>query len=107
MTAKPVAGSAGSSVSIALRPEMLSMGEGGGTDVLRGSVEDVTFLGAVVRIRVRIGDGGPVVSVDTFNDPNLSVPTHGETVAVSFPKEAVLVLETAPVQTTETLIAEG
>ena len=75
--------------------------------MLRGTVADVTFLGAVVRIRVRLGDGGPVVSVDTFNDPNLTVPVFGATVSVSFPREAVLVLETPPVQSAEALIAEG
>ncbi|HTC85981.1 MAG TPA: ABC transporter ATP-binding protein [Candidatus Acidoferrum sp.] len=106
-TAKPIQSIGGSSLSIALRPEMLSMGEGGGADILRGKVEDVTFLGAIVRIRVRVGDGGPVISVDTFNDPNLSVPAHGAAVSVSFPKEAVLVLERPPAQTAEALIAEG
>jgi len=105
-TSKPVAGRAGSSIAIALRPEMLSMGEGGGPDILRGTVEDVTFLGSIVRIRVHVGDG-PLLSVDTFNDPNLTVPVHGATVSVSFPKEAVLVLEAPPVESAETLIAEG
>jgi putative spermidine/putrescine transport system ATP-binding protein len=102
-----VAAATGSTTSVAMRPEMLSMGEGGGSNVLRGAVEDVTFLGAVVRIKVRIGDAGPIVSVDTFNDPNLSVPAHGAIASISFPKEAVLVLEAPPVNTTEALIAEG
>jgi putative spermidine/putrescine transport system ATP-binding protein len=106
-TAKPVASRTGTTTPVAMRPEMLSMGEAGGSNVLRGTVQDVTFLGAVVRIRVSIGEGGPTMSVDTFNDPNLTVPAHGERVSVSFPKEAVLVLETPPPDTAETLIAEG
>ena len=48
----------GAKQPIAIRPEMLSMGEGGGANVMRGTVEDVTFLGSVVRIRVRTAADG-------------------------------------------------
>jgi putative spermidine/putrescine transport system ATP-binding protein len=107
-TAGPIAGAReGASVPIALRPEMLSMGEGGGADRLHGTIVDVTFLGSIVRIRVRLSGGATVVSVDTFNDPNLKVPVHDEAVTVSFPPEAVHVLEAPPADTVEELIAEG
>ena len=96
----------GGKATIALRPEMLSMGEKGGENRLAATVQDVTFLGSVVRIRVQPADG-LVVSVDTFNDPHLTVPTAGEQVTVSFPPEAVLILEAPPVATTEELIAEA
>ncbi len=104
----PIAGARdGASVPIALRPEMLSMGEGGGSDRLRGTIVDVTFLGSVVRIRVRLAGGATILSVDTFNDPNLKVPVRDEAVTVSFPPEAVHVLEAPPTNTAEELIAEG
>jgi putative spermidine/putrescine transport system ATP-binding protein len=94
--------------NIALRPEMVSLGEGpAGSNVVRGTVTDISFLGAIVRIRVQIGEGGPVVSLDEFNEPTLSLPAIGEPVTISFPAEGPLVLDTtAPVETVETLLAE-
>jgi putative spermidine/putrescine transport system ATP-binding protein len=97
----------GGRVTVAMRPEMLSMGEGGGADKLRGAIVDVTFLGSIVRIRVRVAGGQTIVAVDTFNDPNLTVPVQGEDVWVSFPPEAALVLDAPPADTAEELIAEG
>jgi putative spermidine/putrescine transport system ATP-binding protein len=97
----------GAKVPIALRPEMLSMGEGGGADRFRATVVDVTFLGSIVRIRVRLDGGDTIVSVDTFNDPNLKVPARDDAVTVSFPPDAVHVLEAPPATTAEDLIAEG
>jgi putative spermidine/putrescine transport system ATP-binding protein len=58
---------------------------------MQGTVEDVNFLGSIVRIRVRFGDNA--VSLDTFNNPNARPPEPGQPVTVSFPREAVLVLE--------------
>jgi len=87
---------AGSTVSLALRPEILAMGDGEPDEVrLRGTVDEVTFLGAVVRIRIRLpGDAG-VASVDTFNNPHLAVPARESAVTFSFPSEACLVLDGA------------
>jgi putative spermidine/putrescine transport system ATP-binding protein len=96
----------GARVTFALRPEMLTMGEGGGVDQLRATIRDVTFLGSVVRIRTRL-EGQTVVSIDTFNDPNLRVPVRDEVVTVSFPPEAVLVLDAPPADSVEALIAEA
>jgi putative spermidine/putrescine transport system ATP-binding protein len=94
-------------VSIALRPEMLSMGEAGGVDRLIGTIVDVTFLGSVVRIRFRCGESSTILAIDTFNDPNLNVPASGEHATISFSPEAVLVLDAPPVNTVEELIAEA
>jgi putative spermidine/putrescine transport system ATP-binding protein len=58
---------------------------------MHGTVEDVNFLGSIVRIRVRFGDNA--VSLDTFNNPTTPPPQPGRAVTVSFPPEAVLVLE--------------
>jgi putative spermidine/putrescine transport system ATP-binding protein len=84
----------GATVGIALRPEAISLGEP--TDSqnrLRGTVDDVSFLGSIVRIRMRLGDSGPSISMDTFNDPHLQLPGIGEIVSASFPSTAMLVLE--------------
>jgi len=105
--AAAIPGSVGAKQPIAIRPEMLSMGDGGGSNVLHGTVVDVTFLGAVVRIKLRTAADGHVLSVDTFNDPNLAVPERGAPATVSFPPAAVLVLDAPPAATTEDLIAES
>ncbi|MFI5225871.1 MAG: TOBE domain-containing protein, partial [Candidatus Limnocylindrales bacterium] len=105
--ASPITGSRdGAKQPIAIRPEMLSMGDGGGDNVMRGTVEDVTFLGAVVRIKVRTAADGHVLAIDTFNDPNLAVPQRGGPATMSFPPAAVLVLDAPPAETAEDLIAE-
>jgi len=84
----------GDAVSIALRPEAIDLGEGAeGENRLRGPVEDISFLGSIVRIRVKAGDGPTIVSLDTFNDPQLRLPEVGDTVTISFAREAALILE--------------
>jgi putative spermidine/putrescine transport system ATP-binding protein len=88
-------------VTLAVRPEGIALGEGpAGSNHLRGIVEDINFLGSIVRIRFRLGDGAEgepptVIALDTFNEPHLTVPTVGETVTVSFPPEACFVLGAA------------
>jgi putative spermidine/putrescine transport system ATP-binding protein len=46
-----------------------------------------------VRVRVRFGENA--VSLDTFNNPTTPPPELGQPVTVTFPREAVLVLEGA------------
>jgi putative spermidine/putrescine transport system ATP-binding protein len=89
------AGSNGSQVSVALRPESLHLGDGtNGANHLRGPIEDVSFLGSIVRLRIGLGDGRSL-SLDRFNDPGLVLPNPGDVVTASFPPEAALVLESA------------
>ena len=77
-TAKPVTEARdGSTVTLAIRPESIELGEGGGSNRFKGTVEDDSFLGSIVRIRVRIGDQA-TISLDTFNDPHLTPPRVGE-----------------------------
>ena len=94
--AKPITDHrAGESVSVAIRPEALALGQAaGGANQLRGTIAQVTFLGAIVRIRILLG-GQTSVSFDTFNNPNLAVPAEGESVNVVVPAEACLVLQGA------------
>jgi putative spermidine/putrescine transport system ATP-binding protein len=101
-------GGAGRTVNIALRPEMVSLGDGPeGSNRVKGKVIDVSFLGSIVRIRVALGDDGPIVSLDEFNEPTLTLPTVGETLTISFPADGPLVLDSAPVDHVEALIAEA
>jgi putative spermidine/putrescine transport system ATP-binding protein len=82
----------GSTVSLALRPEMVSLGAGPeGSNRLTGTVNDVSFLGSIVRIRVQVAEG-TIVILDEFNEPTLVLPEIGSTATVSFPAEGPLVL---------------
>jgi putative spermidine/putrescine transport system ATP-binding protein len=88
-------------VTLALRPEGIQLGEGEpGSNRLHGVVEDVNFLGSIVRIRLRLGDGidgrpPTIIALDTFNEPHLRVPEVGSNATVSFPAEASFVLGAA------------
>ena len=66
-------------------------GAGGKRNRLDGTIEDVNFLGSVVRVRVRFKESA--ISLDTFNNPNAPPPKHGDKVTVSFAPEDLLVLE--------------
>jgi putative spermidine/putrescine transport system ATP-binding protein len=96
-SAKPIdAASSGGTVTVAIRPESIEFGEGGGSNRLTGTVEDVSFLGSIVRSRVRLGGAETTVSLDTFNDPNVTPPAVGGSVSISFPPEACLVIGAGP-----------
>ena len=83
------------------RPEGISLGEGEpGSNRLTGTVEDINFLGSIVRIRLRLGEGSDgqppsVIALDKFNEPHLSLPGVGFPVTVTFPPEACFVLGAA------------
>ena len=89
---RPIAKAAGATCAIALRPETLRAGPGAeGQNVLRGVIEDVAFLGAVVRLRVAVGRR--TLLVDTFNSISHTPPSHGEPIDVNFSREALIVLD--------------
>jgi putative spermidine/putrescine transport system ATP-binding protein len=107
---KAASGGAGRSVTVALRPEMGSLGAStdSADNNLSGKVIDVSFLGSIVRIRVAIGGDGPVVALDEFNEPTLQLPNVGDTVTINFPIEGPLVLDAAaPIESVEALIEEA
>jgi putative spermidine/putrescine transport system ATP-binding protein len=82
---------AGDTLSLALRPEAISLGRQAGRDAtLGGEISEVSFLGSV--IRVRVGLGKEAVSLDTFNSPASPPPTVGEKAEISVSPEDVLVL---------------
>jgi putative spermidine/putrescine transport system ATP-binding protein len=88
---------AGDRITLALRPEGIGLGEGDpGENQLRGTIDDISFLGSIVRLRLSVeGDAGAApseVSLDTFNEPHLALPPIGGFVTVSFPPEACFVI---------------
>jgi len=88
LASRPVA----SEVSLALRPEAISLAAtADGPNRLRGTVEDVIFQGALVRLRVSLGDESLVF--DLFNQPHLELPQRGAEVLLHFPPEACLLLD--------------
>jgi putative spermidine/putrescine transport system ATP-binding protein len=110
-TASEVRGAAGELVTVAIRPEMITFdgtGAADGANRLAATVDDVAFLGAVVRVRTTLEDGSRV-SVDTFNNPHLAVPTAGTPVTLRFPPEACLVLarDAAPQESDALAAAEA
>ncbi len=90
--AKPVAETvAGRPVSVALRPEVITLhGNGASGNHLSGTVDDVMFLGPTMRVKVRLRD--QFLQFDEFNNPQLAPPQRGQPVTVSFPPEACLLL---------------
>ena len=79
---------------VALRPEAVSLTDpGGDRNRMRGTIEDVSFLGAVMRIRVRLSTS--VIYLDMFNNPTIAPPERGQEVTVAFTHDDVLVLEGA------------
>ena len=81
----------GDALSLALRPEAISLRRRPDHDAtLSGTIADVHFLGSV--IRVRVGIGGSVVSLDTFNTSHTPPPVVGQPAEISFSSGDVLVL---------------
>jgi putative spermidine/putrescine transport system ATP-binding protein len=90
---EPLAGKqTGEAVKLALRPELFSPEPTGapGENCLEGTVENVVFLGALVRMHVRVGS--TLVLMDEFNNPNLSVPQIGAGIRLYFRRDNCLLL---------------
>ena len=81
----------GHRVRIAIRPERFSFAsDGKKANVLDCKIENITFLGSVVRVHILIGN--TKFTMDTFNYPSLALPQIGEVNQVTCSKEAVLIL---------------
>ncbi len=82
----------GDAIRISVRPERFSFASEQKKDnLLDCTIENITFLGSVVRIQVKIGDAK--FNMDTFNNPFLELPKIGSKDQVTCSKEAVLVLD--------------
>lgn len=81
----------GDKVMIAIRPERFSfVGEERKANVLDCTIENITFLGSIVRIQVQLGN--TMFYMDTFNNPYLELPRIGEKVQITCSRQAVLIL---------------
>lgn len=81
----------GDKVRIAIRPERFSFAsEVKKANVVDAKIENITFLGSVVRVHILIGNSK--FTMDTFNYPSLELPKIGATDQVTCSKEAVLIL---------------
>jgi len=82
---------AGEKVRIAIRPERFNFASDERKDnVLDCTVENITFLGSIVRVQV--GLGSQKFYMDTFNNPFLELPEIGSKTQITCSREAVLVL---------------
>lgn len=88
----PVSAPAGTQIALALRPESVRLGRSVGHDVILPAViEEVHFLGSVIRLRARAG--GTLVALDTFNRADTPPPPVGAETEISFSGRDVIVLE--------------
>ncbi len=82
----------GDKVSIAIRPERFNfIAQERKANILDCKIENITFLGSVVRIQVLVGSTH--FNMDTFNNPFLELPKIGDTAQITCSREAVLVLK--------------
>ena len=82
---------AGDFRSVALRPEAVSIvRNGAAANQFQGTIEEVSFLGAIVRIRLRLKESR--LHFDTFNNPSAPPPERGQSVTVGFSRDDILVL---------------
>jgi putative spermidine/putrescine transport system ATP-binding protein len=82
----------GDKVTIAIRPERFNfLSQERKANVLDCTIDNITFLGAVVRIQVLIGSNR--FYMDTFNNPFLELPKIGSKDQITCSREAVLVLK--------------
>jgi putative spermidine/putrescine transport system ATP-binding protein len=82
----------GDKVTIAIRPERLNfVAQEKKANILDSKIENITFLGSVVRIQVMVGSNR--FYMDTFNNPFLELPKIGDKDQVTCSREAVLVLK--------------
>ena len=83
--------SAGASVAMHLRPEnVLLQDAAAGYNHLRARVENITFLGSLVRVHLSVG-GNPLIS-DVLNNARLSLPRVGDTLTIAFAPEACSII---------------
>jgi putative spermidine/putrescine transport system ATP-binding protein len=88
---KPVDAANGDTILVALRPEIISLqSEDGQLNHFTSVIENIAFLGSIVRIMIKVGKYNIVF--DNLNNPHLILPKVGDTITVHFPDEACLVL---------------
>ncbi|MBL0375319.1 ABC transporter ATP-binding protein [Rhizobium sp. KVB221] len=82
---------AGDKISLALRPEALSLSVAGNREFsLTGKVASVSFLGSVIRTKLIVDD--QPLSFDVFNDPAVKPPVVGDTIEAHFSGADLLIV---------------
>jgi len=82
----------GDKVTIAIRPERFNfIAQERKANVIDCLIDNITFLGSVVRIQLLIGSNR--FYMDTFNNPFLELPKIGDKAQITCSREAVLVLK--------------
>ena len=78
-------------VTLALRPEAAHLGRAEGREVvLKGTIQDVHFMGSVIRIRAEVA--GAMLSMDTFNRADTPPPPVGSVAEISLSGRDLIVL---------------
>jgi putative spermidine/putrescine transport system ATP-binding protein len=77
-------------ITLAARPEMITLGAAGRDTSLAGTITEVDFLGSVIRIRADLG--GQSLAFDTFNISHVSPPMVGEKVTLGLNAADLLVI---------------
>ena len=86
---RPLDRKSGDEIDIGVRPETVAIGARPGHDAsLRARIDEVSFLGSVVRIRVAVGENA--ISVDTFNTATSHPPVIGSDCEISFSTDALV-----------------
>jgi putative spermidine/putrescine transport system ATP-binding protein len=82
----------GSTVNMALRPENITFAQGEQPDinVITATIKTISFLGAVIRVRLEVANTG--LEMDIFNSRELVMPKVGDVVKVAFDKASGLIL---------------
>ncbi|CAB3805404.1 Spermidine/putrescine import ATP-binding protein PotA [Paraburkholderia caffeinitolerans] len=93
VTSRPLpSDDAGKERVLALRPEAILLEPPSNErNSLAATVEEISFLGSVVRIRARVSSA--IVTLDVFNDPTRILPERGQPVALGFSHDNLLVLD--------------
>jgi putative spermidine/putrescine transport system ATP-binding protein len=82
----------GDRVTIAIRPERLHfLSDGKRANVFDCKIENITFLGSVVRVQISVGN--VMLNNDTFNNPFLELPKIGEKTQITCARDAIIVLK--------------
>lgn len=86
----PLGALKGDRIALAIRPESLRREARPGDGSLTGTLAGVEFLGAVIRMKLNVGDA--VIALDSFNDPSQPPPEKGQKLTVHFVPGSVLAL---------------
>ena len=82
---------AGERICLSVRPEWVRIVEDGGDDTIEGTVESTTFLGALVRYRVR-ALGGQSLMIEVHNPRARDIRREGDPIRFRFDAERLVML---------------